>query len=479
MNLASATVPRARSAIPWLVVSGALVAGSLSGALASLDATAWIALAAIGGAALIGSVGIGRLDLLLLAVNVAAIALLPDIRHRDPLDAGRPNPFYDWTFLRVTAPELLALAAIVAEFLRRRSGSTAPRVGATPLLAIGCLSLGLLIGLLRGNELASCLRDGRKLAYVALAHWLVVRVADEPSRRRTLVRVLLAALAARALVAIGQFLADQGFHYRGFLRSSVDVGDYLGFLALIFVPAAQLRARAVGRGERALLGLLVLLGSAATLTTFSRAAWCAAPIGIAVLLFAPVRCARPSPRWLTALVLLAAVAAPLAFGGLAERAVARVAPLLQPSGDSSVSYRLRELRGAAAIAADHPIAGIGFGTRFDAGGALVDRRRGSETLVHNLFLWSAVKAGGIGLALIAAILALAAAQLLRAARGSADPGAAGGALGLLALLAAFVVMGLVGAMLNQSRVAFALGLLTGLAQSLGPPASSPAVERRR
>jgi O-antigen ligase len=457
---------RARWLVPLAFVGAALWIGPLAGGLVALEARAWAILGALGAVTAIAAAGAARLDLVLLAVNLAAIALLPAIRHRDPLDPGVAHPFYDWTLARVTAPELLFAAALAAEWLRRRLApplAATPRVGPVPALALALLGTGLLVGLLRGNDLEACLRDGRKIAYVVLAHWLLVRVADEPWRRRALARAVLAAVAVRALVTIGSYVADQGFHYRGFLRSSVDVGDFLGFLALIFLPAARLRAQPASRRAQLGLWLLILLGSAATLTTFSRAAWCSAPVGVAVLLLVRVRRGRrPMPRWLVASVLLGAIAAPLAIGGLAEQAVARVAPLLDPYGDSSVSYRMRELRGAAAVAAEHPIAGLGLGTRFDAGAGLIDRRRGAQTLVHNVFLWSAVKAGVIGLSLLLAILALPAKRLLRAAR-EGD----GAALGLLALLAAFVAMGFVGGMLNQARVAVALGLITGAAQLLG------------
>ena len=181
------------------------------------------------------------------------------------------------------------------------------------------------------------------------------------------------------------------------------------------------------------------------------------------------------PRLLLGLALLSACAAPLLFGGVAEQAADRISPLLEPRHDSSVSYRLRELRGAAEVAADHPLAGVGLGARFDAGAALLDRRRGADTLVHNLLLWSAVKAGVPGLLLVLALLVLPARQLLRTATASAadDSRAAAAALGLLALLAAFVAMSMVGAMLNQARVAIALGVITGFAQLLAMRAPAP------
>jgi hypothetical protein len=479
MNAASAEVPRSRFAAVLLAIAAAGAVGSLAGPVLSGEPAACAALGVLGAAVAIALVSLRRLDLLLLLVNVAALALLPAVEHRTPLEPREPRPFYDWTFARATAPELLALAALAAQWLRRQAapGEAPARAGAAPLLALSLLGLGLLVGLLRGNDLEACLRDGRKIAYVALAHELVVRVADDPARRRWLGRVLLAALSARALATLVGFVADRGFHYRGFLRASVDVGDFLGFLALVLLPAARLRAGIGSRRERALPWLLVALGAAATLATFSRSAWCAAPFGLAVVLLHGLRAPKAAPRPLLAVGLLLALSAPLVFGGLAEKALARLAPLSQPTADASVSYRLRELRGAAAAAAEHPLAGLGLGTGFDAGVALIDRRRGAPTLVHNLYLWSALKAGLAGLLLVLAMLAVPALALSRAARRGRDPGAAAQALGLLALLLSFAVLGMVGAMLNQARVAFALGLMTGFAQCLAeqdPTAPQPA-----
>jgi hypothetical protein len=452
----------------------ALISGPL--AALALDANP-IALSLLGVGALslaCATAGLRGLDLGLLALDLAALSFFTAIRHRTVGEIEHPHPFYDWTLLRLTAPELLALAALLAHALRRLVlREVAPlRAGPVPWLVGGFLALGLLVGLARGNPLEACLRDGRKVAYVALAHLLIVGVADTPQRRRIVVRVVAVALFAASIATVVDYLLGEGFRYNGFLRASVDVSDFLGFLALLCVPAALLRAAPGGAGRRArLLGCLVV-ASAATLSTFSRAAWCAAPIGLALTLLHPVRDDGPGgpgrrlPRVAFALVLAAAIGAPLLFSGVADRAVARVGALFDRNGDPSVTYRVRELRGAVDVALDHPVAGIGLGTEFDAGAAIVDRRRGSATLVHNLFVWSTVKAGLPGLLMMLGALAFAFVSLSRSARSHPDRDEAGLALGLLGLLATFLVIGMVGAMLNQARTAFLLGTVTGLAQAI-------------
>ena len=460
-----------------LIVLGALLAGPL--AALALDGNR-IALALVGSGTLLlalAAVGLRGLDLGLLAVDLAALAFFTAIRHRTAGELERPHPFYDWTLWRMTAPELLAVAALLAHALRRfvlREAAPA-RAGPVPWLVGAFLVIGLLVGLVRGNPLEACLRDGRKVAYVALAHLLIVQIADTPARRRTVVRVVAVALVGTALATVVAYLLGEGFRYNGFLRASVDVTDFLGFLALLCVPAALLRAAPGGAGRRALLVTGLVVASAATLSTFSHAAWCAAPIGLAITLLHPVGDAAPGgsarrlPRVAIALVLVCAIGGPLLFSGLADRAVARVGALFDRNGDPSVTYRVRELRGALEVAVDHPAAGIGLGTAFDVGAAIVDRRRGSATLVHNLFVWSAVKAGLPGLLLLLAAIGWALASLSRTARGHPDRDEAGFALGLLGLLATFLVIGMVGAMLNQARTAFLLGTVTGLAQSIALP----------
>jgi O-antigen ligase len=464
-----------RARAPAVVAGFLLTAAVLLGPLAALvvDVNP-LALAVCGGGvavALLAAAGLRGIDLALLAVNLGALAFFTAIRHRTAGVIDPPNPFYDWTLLRMTAPEILALLAFAAHALRHAAtraaqAKNAVRVGPAPWLVAAFLALGLLVGLVRGNSLDACLRDGRKVAYVALAHLLVVRICDTRARRDVVVRVVALALVAASLLTVFAWFMGEGFLYNGFLRASVDVSDFLGFVGLICVPAAILRAAPGSAGRRLRLVLLIAVGSAATIATFSRAAWCAAPVGLAVVALHPLGSARRLPRVALALALLAAAGAPLLFSGVADRALARVATLFDRNGDPSVTYRVRELRGALDVALDHPVTGIGFGTSFDAGAAIVDRRRGSATLVHDFFVWSAIKAGLPGLLLMATLLALALADLSRGARRNPDPDEAGLALGLLGLLATFLVIGLVGAMLNQARTAFLLGTLTGLARTL-------------
>jgi hypothetical protein len=337
-------------------------------------------------------------------------------------------------------------------------------IGAVPWLVGAFLLWGVAVGLLRGNTLEACLRDGRKIGYVVVAHLLVVWIAPDAARRRTLLRVVGVALFASSLATVAAWWSERGFHYNGFLRASVDVSDFLGCLGSICVPAALMRCGAPG--STAARVALVVAGGAATLCTFSRAAWCAAPLALAAVVLHPTSASRRVGRLSALLVAAAALAAPLLFSGVAEQALHRIEALFDPTGDPSVTYRVRELRGSLAVALDHPLAGIGLGTPFDAGAALIDRRRASATLVHHLFLWSMLKAGLPGLLLVGGAIVALGLSLSRAARRLADRGHAGLALGLFGLLVGFVVIGQVGAMLNQARTAFLLGVVSGLARTL-------------
>ncbi|MBL8842577.1 MAG: O-antigen ligase family protein [Planctomycetes bacterium] len=469
-----------RYSLLLLGVAMALALGGLAGAISSGEPYALAAGAAVLALPLLALAGRAGLDLLLASVLFAALAFFTAIRHRSTLDVETPHPFYEWALWRVTLPEMLAVAALAATLLRTpsRADEAPVRVGAVPWLIGGFLALGLFSGLGNGNTLEACLRDGRKVVYVVVAHLLIVRIVPSAARRTRLLQVIGLALLAGALATVGAWWSDRGFHYNGTTRASVDVSDFLGFLGLIALPMAALRSRAA-HGSLPLRLLLIAAGAAATICTFSRAAWCAAPIALAVVALHPAQQARRSTRALTLLVVAVALLAPFLFSGIAEQAWLRLAPLFDPAGDPSVNYRVRELRGAFAVAADHPLAGVGLGSRFDAGAALIDRRRGSATLVHNLFVWSAVKAGLPGLLLLCAALLLTVKRLSDAARRHVDPRAAALALGLLGVLAGFLVIGQVGAMLNQARTAFLLGTVTGLAQLLaaGIPAERVAATR--
>jgi len=462
----------ARRLVAALALVAAAACGPFAGLLANGTESALLAAAALGAGAIALQIGLARLDLALLTANFAAIAFCTAIRHRSTVAMDATHPLYDWTLFRVTLPELLALAALLLTLLRGR-GPAHERAtpGAVPWCFLAFLALACAVGLARGTPLEACVRDGRKIAYVAVAHFLVVSIAAAPARRERLLQGVALALFAGGVVTIVDWCATRGFHYGGFVRASVDVSDFLGSLALIALPLALLRLGVARR--RAACLLAVAVGALATLCSFSRAAWCAAPIALAVVLLHPARTTRPVNRWLTLLIAAAALAGPLCFSGVAEQAFARFEALFDASGDPSVTYRVREMRGAAALALDHPLAGVGLGTRFDVAAALVDRRRGAATLVHHLFLWSALKAGLPGLLLVGGALVAVTVSLSRSARRCVEPRHAAFALGLLGVLVGFVVIGQVGAMLNQARTAFLLGAVTGLARTLAVARDRP------
>ena len=475
MPLASTDPDRhARRLVAAFALVAAAACGPFAGLLANGTESAFLAAAALGAGAIALRIGLARLDLALLTANFAAIAFFTAIRHRSTVAIDTAHPFYEWTLFRITLPELLALAALLLTLLR---GRTPTHERATPGAAPGCflafLALACAVGLARGTTLEACVRDGRKIAYVAVAHFLVVAIAAAPARRERLLQGVALALLAGGVATMVDWWASRGFHYRGFVRASVDVSDFLGSLALIAVPLALLRL-GVARSRVACL-LAVAVGAIATLCSFSRAAWCASPIALAVVLLHPARTTRPASRWLTLLIAAAALAAPLLFSGVADQAFARFSALFDPAGDPSVTYRVRELRGAAALALDHPLTGVGLGTQFDVAPALVDRRRNAETLVHHLFLWSALKAGLPGLLLVGGALTAVVVSLSRSARRCIEPRHAALALGLLGLLVGFIVIGQIGAMLNQARTAFLLGAVTGLARTLAVARERPAL----
>ena len=110
--------PLQRARPPALVAAilggAALLAGPLAALVVDVNPAA---LAIVGGfvtVALLAAAGLRGVDLALLALNLGALAFFTSIHHRTAGEVNPPHPYYDWTFLRMTAPELLTLAAFFA-----------------------------------------------------------------------------------------------------------------------------------------------------------------------------------------------------------------------------------------------------------------------------------------------------------------------------------------------------------------------------
>ncbi|MEW6741487.1 MAG: O-antigen ligase family protein [Planctomycetota bacterium] len=471
-----APVP-ARVALPILLMVSSLVAGLSAPAVVRGEPWALAGGIIVLALPLLVVSGVRHLDLLLFAGLLAALVFFTAIYHRDLVQSTYRHPFYGTTVLRVTLPELLALGVVGGALGRRAllGAGGGVRAGLVPLLVAVLVLLGLTVGVARHGDFEACLRDGRKVAYVALGHLAVVLVVGEQYRRAHPLLIVAAVVAvAAAGVQLTNYLHGEAFVYGEFSRATVDVADFLVLLALVVVPAALLRLRVWTGGKIALALTLMFIGVGGTLVTFSRAAWAALPVGAAIVLLFPPQRLRPSRRLATALGLLVVMLVPFVVEGTAPLAWKRVGTLAEPESDPSLSYRLRELSGGLSVVASHPLLGLGFGTPFQVAASLEHRRAEAPTLVHNLLLWVTIKGGIPGLLLVAGIFLLVTANLVRAIRASPSRQEAALALGLLALLGIFIAIGMVGAMLNQTRTSFLLGFLSGAAQVLGSRKAPPA-----
>ncbi len=226
-------------------------------------------------------------------------------------------------------------------------------------------------------------------------------------------------------------------HFAGFLSAALPCGMALAISAARRIPLARgTRARILalsgGRGVQALLlALLILVGLAGLLLSFSRTGIALGMGGLTFTAFASGR--RGMKARVLALALLFAVAAiPLAQIG-AERLVSRYAraddDLAAPSGRATVwNDTLGMIRAA-------PVFGVGFGA-FERAYPLFRSKeiRARYDHAHNDALQVVAEGGAVGAAFAMVLLLVVAKDLVRGLSGAGGALGVGIACGLGALL---------------------------------------------
>ncbi len=226
-------------------------------------------------------------------------------------------------------------------------------------------------------------------------------------------------------------------HFAGFLAMGLAVG-----MGLILSGLKQTRredrrrswvVEIVGDGSRSLvLGLLLVIGLAGLLASFSRAGTALGLAGVVGTLFVAGRGRRVSRRLVPALLILAVAAVPLMQIG-ADRLLDRFA---QSAEDfASTGSRAQVWGDTLAMAADFPVVGTGFGTF----SAIYPVYRSQEVRhfwahAHNDLLQAGAEGGLLGIVLLLLVVVPIVIVAVRALTGAKGTLGIGFAAGLLAVL---------------------------------------------
>lgn len=425
---------------------------------------------------------------LALAVLIRPWLGLPLLALAAPFAALRPLPVAGLPIDGADLLLALLLAAWLAQGVARRRIVLPHPPLLWPLLA---LLASLSLALLRAPSYREGLPELLKWLQV-LALYLAV-VALLPRRRAGwLIAALLAAAAAQALLGLAQFLTQTGpdaFVLLGrFMRAYGafrQPNPYAGYLGLIAPLAVSLALWAWSNQRRRGLGLSLALSAAAgliclgLLVSWSRGAWLAFAVALAVVVLAHSRRAAPA-------VLALAVTAGLAlslFGAadlLPASIAGRLSELQQYVGlidlartevtdaNFSVVERIAHWQAALGMWADHLWSGVGPGN-YAVVYSQYNLPRWYEPLghAHNIYLNFAAEAGLLGLL---AYLWLWLASLWQALRGAAatDRLAAAVAAGVLGGLTAATVHNFFDNLWVQ-HIYLTLALLLGLLAVMATP----------
>lgn len=296
---------------------------------------------------------------------------------RDP--GGFANPMPAWSLIAVVAT--LASWAVSLAASPHRIG-VGPRFVALPVAGLLAVSW---IGIAVSVDVAVTARTALVLVLVTALGVYVLNELDSLDR---LALPLMAMIVVQAVVAIGQVIAQSSVGLSALGEQVLSASDHAdsvvatadgtrwlraygladhpnilgGILAISLILLGSLRGLA---GRRSTLRWIVFaLGVVTLFLTYSRAAWIAYAIGVAVavVMLALMRDRSGVRSWLLATGAALVVCAPLVVA-MAPNLAARLntaGPIYEET--RSIDERLALARGAIAIFRDHPVLGVGLGT---------------------------------------------------------------------------------------------------------------------
>ncbi len=452
-------------------LSGIAMLGLLAGAAATLSSLAFldgrglvVALLPIG-----ILVAVAFLSLALARFEVFVLALLVARTSMDALKTGSSG----------TATEPAALVGMLflgtgivwlAAQWREDGAIRLSRLG----WAVTAFAGAAFVGVLVSPDLWPSLVEWVRLASVCTMVLVAERLARAPGFRQRLVVALAAAAVVPLVVAAWQLRSGSGlFDAGGFarVRGTFDHSNPMAaFLAILVVMAFAYVAHLKDARYRLLAAVVVAAASVGLYVTYTRAAWLAAVLGIAVVTVTKGR------RWMLALAGLVLVLF-LLVPGMASR-FSDLSDSTTPNGEpgNSLTWRAEYWAEAVGLSQDSPITGIGLKQ------VVEESSEGKQP--HNDYLRAYVEMGVLGLATYVWLMAQIMATGVRAVRASAKASRRtyAFAVGFCGVAAGYLLMSLVANLMSQVVVGIYFAALAGAASALVPGAvpvaeESPAPEK--
>ena len=348
-------------------------------------------------------------------------------------------------------------SAVVWLAARWRQGGSL-RLSPLGLAAVG-FAAAAFVGVLISPDLLGSAIEWSRIASVCMMIVVIEQLAVRPRYRTQLLVAMALSAVVPLTVAAWQIWTGTGlFEAGGFGRATGTFTHSNPLAAFLMVMVVMSFAFVVNGGARTQgWSMLVLLAAGAGLfVTYTRAAWVAAVIGVAIIASALGR------RWLIGLVATLAFAA-FYIPGVSDRfSDLSAQDTVRGEPSNSLAWRLDYWSESLALSADTPLSGIGL--------KQVAAQTVEAKQPHNDFLRAFVEMGVLGLAAYGWLMWQFIATGRRAAH--ATRGAVGRdralAMGYAGAAVGYVVMCLVANLMSQVVVGLYFGTLAAAAGALAP-----------
>jgi putative inorganic carbon (hco3(-)) transporter len=391
--------------------------------------------------------------------NVVLVIMLAVLPWEGMLDFPTPT---------ITIVKLLGLLLILSVTLTAIAQGTRFRAPPTAVAALAFV-LFAAVSLIVSPDPSAGLNQLLRYVFLAGFFFIVIQLLDDRARLRTALRVLVASLGAAAVWGLVSFLSGEAPRASGPITEPLEFGYLLATMLPLCIYLILEDRELRGLWLACFLAML-----AATLATLSRGAF----VGLVAMLIWAVLTRRIRLGGLLAstvsLFALVAIGFSL-WGPVINERVGQKQLIAEKNAESREAL----WEGAAVMAMDRPITGVGTG-RF--GEESVDYVRDNPIVLgdpqaHNAYLEILAESGPFALAAFLAFLGLTWQTLVRARR--ARPGA-GGREGerLATALQASLLVAIVGALFLSEQVASPFWVIAGFA-AVVPVAYGGAVDEKQ